>query len=408
MSCTSIRVLHVLYNYVPDKTGSTTRSRGLIAGQIANGIDAEIITSPFQPGMQLGHAMELVDGTIVHRTSDDTNLTIDEEYKGLLVRLRKLLSIWKFTRRIRKLCKGNGYDIVHAHSHFFCYMSAALAVIGMRVPVVYEVRSLWYERFDRKHKLQFLSYKVASAIEGIAARRADQLVVINQGLAEHYVKIEVPRDRIAIIENAVEDSLLRRGRQMRLRSSNDEFAFAYAGNLSSIEGLDILLQAFVDEFSRSEPVRLLYWGRGAKSAPLERKIIESADSRIEFRGEFGRDDLEAVYGSFDIAVMPRRNSLLTQTVTPLKPLEALAFGKGIILSDVAGNVEVVNGFLGARLFNAGCVNALQGEMRSAYQNMSNYRSSEYASSAKGFVAAHRSWNVVAKKYATIYEQLVTK
>ena len=58
-------------------------------------------------------------------------------------------------------------------------------------------------------------------------------------------------------------------------------------------------------------------------------------------GYLGEDEITKVYNSVDVIVNPRKQSKLTDTVTPLKPLEAMAWRKLVITSSVRGMQELV-------------------------------------------------------------------
>src|SRR4029079_3018845 len=82
--------------------------------------------------------------------------------------------------------------------------------------------------------------------------------------------------------------------------------------------------------------------------------------RVHITGRVPHDQVQRYYGLIDVLVYPRRSMRLTELVTPLKPLEAMAQGRMLVASDVGGHRELIrhgeNGFL----FHAGDAGALAG------------------------------------------------
>lgn len=401
-----MKVLHVLYNYVPDKTGSTTRSRGLLSGQVVNGLEVLAVTSPFQGGVETDYGTELIDHVTVHRTKRDGRLTIDETYKGFLYRIRKMLTVLKFSRDIRGLVKRHAVDVVHAHSNLYCFLAARLGTAGLKTPVVYEVRSLWFERFKNAGIVSRMSAWSIACIEVWCARAAAHVYVINDGLSKYLIGRGIAASRVTVVPNAVSDNVLRVGATIQQKDEACPIAFGYAGNLSSIEGLEDLIDAFVEEFVPDENVRLVLWGRGPHREQVLEHIGGRADPRIELRGEFTQADLRDVYGSIDAFVLPRRRSILTETVTPLKPLEALAFGKKLLLSTVGGHAEVVDGLADVEWFEPGDVHSLRQALRKSLDSASCWRTESFANAMKEYVRKNKAWSSIADKYRESYEGVV--
>ena len=52
-------------------------------------------------------------------------------------------------------------------------------------------------------------------------------------------------------------------------------------------------------------------------------------------------EVQRYYDLIDVLVYPRRSMRLTELVTPLKPLEAMAQGRMFVASDVGGHRELI-------------------------------------------------------------------
>src|SRR3546814_1935234 len=84
--------------------------------------------------------------------------------------------------------------------------------------------------------------------------------------------------------------------------------------------------------------RLLLVGGGPMEAALKAQAAaSSAASQIHFVGRVPHGEVELYYSLIDILAYPRKKMRLTDLVTPLKPLEAMAQGKLVAASDVDGH-----------------------------------------------------------------------
>jgi glycosyltransferase involved in cell wall biosynthesis len=93
---------------------------------------------------------------------------------------------------------------------------------------------------------------------------------------------------------------------------------------------------------------------------------------------------------------------LTDWVTPLKPLEALAMGKVVVASDVGGIKELIQDNETGWLFRAGDSEALTQTLRAAIAQKDRWP--ELGERGRQHVAATRRWSDIVTRYRTVYEQ----
>lgn len=402
-----MKVLHVLYNYTPDKTGSTTRSIGILSSQVENNIDVYVVTSPFQEGMNTNYGEEIVNGITVFRTKGSKEFVISEEYKGWLSRIRKFFGVLRFSVIVLKYAKEKKVDVLHSHSMFFCCFASVLAKLFLRKPLVYEVRSSWHERFKNKPGGGRFAILLINIMEKVAFKVCDHIVVISSGLRDDLMKQGCDKEKITLVPNAVSSELIKKGLKKGNRLSGT-FNFAYIGNLSEIEGLDALIDAFYEVFNNDPTKTLKIYGRGPLSAHIEKKVSLLGSDNIFYMGEFSHQQIEEVYDDVDAVVIPRLPFSICESVTPLKPLEALAFGKRLILSDVRGLTEVVDGFSEeVTFFKAGDVQSLQEALSNfPLMNYSSVGGYDYEEAAKNYIRRNKSWTINSKIYLNLYQMLI--
>jgi glycosyltransferase involved in cell wall biosynthesis len=95
---------------------------------------------------------------------------------------------------------------------------------------------------------------------------------------------------------------------------------------------------------------------------------------------------------------------LTDLVTPLKPLEAMAQGSIIVASDVGGHKELIIEGKTGYLFRAGDVEALAERLALAIDQRDLWPAMRLA--GRRFIEAERTWDRVTACYAPIYEALL--
>ena len=124
----------------------------------------------------------------------------------------------------------------------------------------------------------------------------------------------------------------------------------FLGSFYGYEGLDLLIAALPEVLIINPKVRLLLVGGGPQEQRLKQQVILlGLEGKVIFTGRVPHNEVGNYYSLVDLLVYPRKKMRLTELVTPLKPLEAMAQGKLVLASDVGGHKELItdneNGFL---------------------------------------------------------------
>ena len=226
---------------------------------------------------------------------------------------------------------------------FFCAFSAQFAGCLLNKPVVYEIRSLWEERYKKNGFINYLIFSFVTVLETFSMLLANHIVVINDNLKSTLQKrLFLMRKKMTVVENAID---LDRVKISKFNKNN--FVFGYIGTLSPIEGLDLLIKAFNNLKIKN---KLLIFGDGIELEKL--KKLANGNNNIEFKGKVSSDEISKAYDQVDVIINPRIKSYLTDTVTPLKPLEAMAYKKLVLVSDVGGMKELVKNEFNGIVFNS--------------------------------------------------------
>ena len=101
---------------------------------------------------------------------------------------------------------------------------------------------------------------------------------------------------------------------------------------------------------------------------------------------------------------PRHRIRLTEIVTPLKPLEAMAQGRMLVASDVGGHRELIRDGETGMLFPAGNARALADAIESVLARRAEWPM--IRARARRFVETERTWARSVVRYAAVYEPLL--
>ena len=395
-----MKILHILYQSIPNTAGSSIRSRDILESQLRAGITPIVITSPFQPPIKDGCVREKIQGVVYYRTfSNNRNEIVTEGNTSLVIQLKKIIQLVKFTRIVYEIAKKEKVQLVHAHAMFFCAIAALISSFRLKIPMVYEVRSLWEERYKRKNIFKHVIFSIITYLETFSMYCSDRIIVINNALKDNISKRYILKNKtISIVPNAVDISNIK-----IIEKKNKGLVFAYIGTLSPIEGLGLLIKVFNQLHADGLTNKLIFYGDGIEKKNLE--LLALNNPLIQFKGSFLPSQVSQVYSNIDIVVNPRISNLLTNSVTPLKPLEAMAFRKLVIASDVGGMHELINNEKTGFLFKAESESALK---KIIIDVLKNKKINVVIDNAYNEILENRNWQLNSLKYTKIYNDLINE
>lgn len=356
-----MRVLHVLDHSLPLHSGYAFRTRAIMKAQLADGIEARAITGPRHNAAE--PTIEKIDGLVFHRTK--------RSLAGPPA-IREWLEVAALADAVASLVREWRPDVLHAHSPALTGMAALRAARRCGLPVVYEIRAFWEDAAVSGGACHegSLRYRLTRALENHVVANADAVTTICGGLRDDLLARGFPPGRIGIVPNGVDlalfgapparDEALCRGLELGVGP-----VIGFIGSFYDYEGLDILIEALPLLLAERADARLLLVGGGPEEAELRRLAEASPAARaIRFAGRVPHGEVGRYYSLCDVMVYPRKASRLTDLVTPLKPLEAMAQGKIVAASSVGGHRELISDGRTGTLFAPGsaesCAAALAG------------------------------------------------
>ncbi|KQT33373.1 glycosyl transferase family 1 [Sphingomonas sp. Leaf412] len=393
-----MRILHVLDHGLPLQSGYTFRTRAILTAQMARGWRVAAVTGVRQDSA--ADARETIDGIDFHRTARSRIPGLPGEIAALAARVGQVAD------RFRP-------DIIHAHSPVLSALGALWAARRRGVPLVYEIRAFWEDAAvgNGTGTQGSARYRATRALETWAARRADHVAVICDGLRGDLIARGIAAERIMVSPNGVDLGLfgapVARDAALagHLGLSDGDEVVGFVGSFYDYEGLDDLIAAMPALVAARPAAHLLLVGGGPMEAALRAQAAASPVAhRIRFAGRVPHTQVERYYALVDVLAYPRKRMRLTDLVTPLKPLEAMAQGKLVAASDVGGHRELIRDGDTGTIFAADDPAAAAHALAMLLADRSGWDARRLR--ARRFVAQERNWSSNIHRYEPVYQGLI--
>jgi len=402
----SLRILHVLDHSIPLHSGYTFRTLSILREQSRLGWTTFHLTSPKQG--KTTNAFDDVDNLRFYRTPTDT---------GALARIpvgRELVLMKRLEKRLAEVARAVRPDIIHAHSPVLNAFPAIRVGRQLGIPVAYEIRAFWEDAaVDHGTTREgSLRYRISRRLETRAIRMADHVFTICEGLRSDIAARGIPSEKITVIPNAVDvDSFAPDGAPDEMLKAQLGLSgctvVGFIGSFYAYEGLDLLLDAFPLILFQLPDVRILLVGGGPQEEALKAQAqrLGIAD-KVVFAGRVPHVEVQRYYDLVDVLAYPRHSMRLTELVTPLKPLEAMAQGRLLVASDVGGHRELIRDGETGMLFHAGSATSLAATIMKLMAKSEYWP--EIRASGRQFVEQERTWQRSVANYCDPYARMLKR
>jgi PEP-CTERM/exosortase A-associated glycosyltransferase len=396
------RILHVLDHSLPAHSGYTFRTRALMKAQVAKGWQVAGVTGVRHP--EAGPDGETVDGLTFYRTPPIAPARSP---------IREWREIGALAARIEALVKDWQPDLLHAHSPVLDAMAALRVGKRLGIPVLYEIRAFWEDAAvgNGTGREGSAKYFLTRQLETHAVKSADAVAVICEGLRGDLIARGVDPAKIVVSPNGVDLELFGdppprdAALAAELGLGADDAVIGFIGSYYDYEGIDDLIAAMPALVAAQPMAQLLLVGGGPMEAALKEQAAASpVASRIHFVGRVPHSQVERYYSLIDILAYPRKKMRLTDLVTPLKPLEAMAQGKLVAASDVGGHRELIEDGVTGTLFTPDDPAATAAALAKLLAEREMW--SERRRTARIFVEKHRNWSSNILRYEPVYQRLL--
>ena len=395
-----MKIIHIFDHSFPVQDGYSARSLAILQGQKKRNWEIFPLTGTRQNSCN--EQSDSIYGIDFYRTINNKSL-----FSKVPV-LKQFWSIWMVYQRLISLIKEKNPDILHAHSPALNGIAAIYAGRRFKIPVVYEVRAFWEDAaVDQGTSTeQGWRYKLTRSLENFVFRNVQQVTTICEGLKNDIKSRNICDQSITVIPNAVEferfsksfipDEQIISNFNLTIGST-----LGFIGSFYDYEGLDLAIRAMPVLMKTNPNIKLLLIGTGLQDLNLRNLVTSMGlENNVLFAGKVPFAEVERYYSVIDVLVYPRKKLRLTDLVTPLKPLEAMALQKIFIASDVGGHRELVENGVTGVLFKADNIDSFVNTVNSLLgckqlQNTVRKNGLE-------FVKNERNWTKSVEKYEKVY------
>ncbi|MGO3699090.1 glycosyltransferase [Halomonas sp. AOP1-B1-8] len=367
--------------------GYAIRTQGIAHALNQHGFEALCIVRPGRP-WELG--------------ADHKSTRPEVNVKGVRYIHRRWLAGEKPKNEIEHLEKSVEYfielfkvyrpGVVLAASNAIVGLPAWVAAKRLGLPFYNEVRGFWELSRDAREPgyKNTQDFKIEAERDTFVAKQAQAVFTLNQPMKEELVKRGVKAANIALVPNGVSklpeikpvDLVLKK----KLGIEHGDKVVGYVGSFNAYEGLDVLLKACAKLVHQGEKIKLLLVGddQPVTDAVSNQPTLSTATEDASWLIQVGRVPHERVadyYALIDTIVIPRKRLPVCELVPPMKAAEALAYGKRLVVSNVAPLAKHADKYEGVVSFTAGNVASLAQALQRSLKLPVPKRSSELLFSA---------------------------
>ena len=396
-----MRVLHIFDHSIPLHSGYTFRSLAILREQRSLGIDTWHLTSSKHYGTDA--LEEEVNGYHFYRTTNGrlSSLPVVGQYDV----------IHGLKKRLYQLCDEIRPHVLHAHSPSLNALAAAAVAKAKGLPLVYEMRASW-EDAAVSHgtcKQGSIRYNVSQKLERLALNKADHVVTICNGLASRVNSWGVAKKDITVIQNGVDldaftPPVAKDAELLSQYHLQGKTVLGFLGSFYRYEGLHLLVDALSLIKTSIPNIHLMLVGGGPEEEALKQQVKQlGIEELISFTGRVPHQQIDRFYSLVDLFVYPRESILLTEIVTPLKPLEAMAMGGLVAASNIGGHREMIESGINGSLFTAGSPEAISDCIISLLKQPE--QALQMQRKGRQYVAEKRSWKDAVAGIVPVYQRL---
>jgi glycosyltransferase involved in cell wall biosynthesis len=402
------RVLHFVSASLPFRVvGYTVRTQSVARSQAAAGLDPHVATRAGFPGNEGHHGapeQEVIDGIPYHHLLPDFRSGRPD--RGLIAGARAAVGLLEDLRPA---------VLQPASNHLMAQSAIALAR-PLGIPVVYEVRGFWEESWaaERSHDegdaRMTDRYRMTREAETAAMLDVDVVVTLSEVMRQEIVGRGCDPDRVVVVPNAVDherfvplprDAALAR----TLGIEQGDLVVGYVSSLSAYEGIPGLLEAAAELRPRFPNLRVLIVGDGADAEVIRDTAARLGldDGTLVMPGRVAHDEISRYYSLIDVFVVPRTFSRVASLVSPLKPFEAMALERAVVVSDLPALLETVVPGETALTYPAGDRAKLVEVLTTLLEDPA--LRARLGRRAREWVLEHRTWAANGHRYRALFERL---
>lgn len=401
------RIAYVLHNSFPYSSGGyATRAFGIAEGLKSHGFEVININRP-------GFPLDIKDDLVADDVPE-SEMIDGYQYVRSLSTSRRGKTPYDYMLAAADVLEKRFIEYrpqyVIAASNHITAIPSLIAAKRLGIPFYYEVRGLWeITRVSREPEFEKKpAYTVQVLLETLAAKHADHVFTLTNPMINELVRRGVKEESISLAPNSCSpENLIPQQRDMglveKLNIPADVPVIGYIGTFVQYEGLDDLAEACAILKLKGVPFRLLLVGNenasGLDVGPITAKINELAtiygfNDWLIMPGRIPFEEVESYYSLIDIAPFPRKPQPVCELVSPMKPLEALAMKKAVLVSSVQALKEMVVEEKTGLVFEKGNISDLADKLQLLIDNEGLRKT--LGENGRVWVEAERNWIKTSK------------
>ncbi|MEE1650733.1 glycosyltransferase [Brachybacterium sp. J144] len=404
------RVMYCVHSTpVFNSNGYSTRTRGVAKGLQHSGADVRVVARAGYPWDHKADRPKPSQRRVVEELDGVSYVHMPGSGLGTVPMDHYLIEAADAFTREALLQRP---ELIQSASNYRTALPALIAARRVGVPFVYEVRGFW-ELSQVASKPEFEDseqYRTIADLETLVAREADHVLAITRQVQEDLIARGIPAERITVAPNAVDtDEFVPLPRDARYAEAKgirtDVPVIGFAGSMVAYEGLETLVRASAELTERGTEHQVVIAGSGAEEKTLVSLRDELGAAAVHFVGRLPMDEMPRLLSTFDIMPIPRLSLPVTEMVSPLKPLEAFASMKAVLLSDVAPHLDLAGPEQArARLFRAGHVTSLADALDELIADADRCR--DLGRTARLWTLDDRTWNAVTAEMRLAHQDVL--
>jgi glycosyltransferase involved in cell wall biosynthesis len=304
------------------------------------------------------------------------------------------------TVKLAGLLRRERVDVIHAH-HFEGLMVGALARLGRKIPMVFDVHTLLSSElplYPMPGMPAAVKRWAASAGDRRLPRWADHVAVVTERIRGKLLEMNsVPVQRLSLVPNGVETNLFNVGASNGRQAGPNRPTLIFTGNLAPYQGINLMLAAFQRVLQSRSDARLQIVTDSSFEdyVPLARELgITCAIDLVQ--APFA--EIPQLLANADVAVNPR----IDCDGIPVKLLNYMAAAKPVV--SFVGSAPGLRHRESGWLVSDGDVDGLARGALALLEDTELAR--RLGRNARRFVEAEHSWARSAELCEEIYYRMV--
>jgi glycosyltransferase involved in cell wall biosynthesis len=247
--------------------------------------------------------------------------------------------LFTYSREISAQLRESPPDVIIGMYVLTSYL-ALRAAKRHGIPFVFEVLEPYSEMIP-----SMVLQPIGKLIVKRIFREADRVVVINEGLREHAIRMGAHPETTCVIRAGVDKELFGShvdGEAVRLQYgiAEHEKVLLFMGWLYNFSGLKELLAELAKLGGEDLGVKLMIVGDGDAFEELQRMRTDlGLENYVTLAGKQPYEKIPEFIAASDICLLPAYNNKIMRDIVPIKMYEYMAMGKPVIATRLPGIIK---------------------------------------------------------------------